>query len=54
LDFKLPSSTGYLTVTDTSGDSVFGSINLGGSAAQSGDGLEPTGIALVSTPIPGS
>jgi YVTN family beta-propeller protein len=47
-------ATGYLTVVDTSGNSVVGSINLGGSGPQSGDGLEPTGIALVSTPTPGS
>ena len=46
--------TAYVTVIDTSGDSVVGSINLGGSEPQSGDGDEPTGIALVSTPTPGS
>jgi YVTN family beta-propeller protein len=47
-------SAAYVTVIDTSGDSVVGSVNLGGSEAQSGDGYEPTGIALVSTPTPGS
>lgn len=47
-------STAYVTVIKTSGDSVIGSINLGGSAAQSGDGYDPTGIALTSTPTPGS
>jgi hypothetical protein len=43
-----------VTVVSTSDDSVVGSINLGGSAPQSGDGYEPTGIALVGTPTPGS
>jgi YVTN family beta-propeller protein len=47
-------STAYVTVINTSGNSVVGSINLGGSESQSGDGDEPTGIALVSTPTPGS
>jgi YVTN family beta-propeller protein len=47
-------STAYVTVINTSGNSVVGSINLGGSDPQSGDGDEPTGIALVSTPTPGS
>jgi YVTN family beta-propeller protein len=47
-------ASAYVTLIDTSGDSVVGSINLGGSEPQSGDGYEPTGIALVSTPTPGS
>jgi YVTN family beta-propeller protein len=47
-------ASAYVTLVDTSGDSVVGSLNLGGSEAQSGDGYEPTGIALVSTPTPGS
>lgn len=47
-------SAAYVTVINTSGDSVVGSVNLGGSEPQSGDGYEPTGIALVSTPTPGS
>jgi phospholipase C len=44
----------YVTLIDTSGDSVVGSVNLGGTEPQSGDGFEPTGIALVSTPTTGS
>ena len=33
---------------------MVGSVNLGGSEPQSGDGYTPTGIALVSAPTPGS
>lgn len=47
-------SLAYVTLVDTSGNTVVGSVNLGGSAAQSGDGYEPTGIVLTSTPTPGS
>lgn len=47
-------SAAYVTLVDTAGDTVVGSINLGGSTAQSGDGYEPTGIVLTSTPTPGS
>ncbi|HZZ50083.1 MAG TPA: YncE family protein [Pseudonocardia sp.] len=47
-------SAAYVTVIDTSGNSVVGSVNLGGSEPQSGDGYTLTGIALVSTPTPGS
>jgi hypothetical protein len=43
-----------VTVLDTAIDSTVGSINLGGSTPQSGDGYEPTGIALTSTPTAGS
>jgi YVTN family beta-propeller protein len=43
-----------VTVVDTATNTALGSINLGGTEAQSGDGYEPTGIALTSTPTPGS
>jgi YVTN family beta-propeller protein len=46
-------TSGILTVLDTSHDSVVGSLNLGGSGANSGDGMDPTGIVLTSTPTPG-
>jgi YVTN family beta-propeller protein len=42
-----------VTVVDTATNTALGSINLGGTEAQSGDGYEPTGIALTSTPTPG-
>lgn len=44
----------YVQVIDTSDDSLVGDVNLGGSVAHSGDGYGPNGIALVSTPTPGS
>jgi YVTN family beta-propeller protein len=47
-------SLAYITLLDTKTATVVGSLNLGGSAAQSGDGYEPTGIALTTTPTPGS
>lgn len=47
-------TSAYLTVVKTADDSVIGSINLGGSEPQSGDGFEPTGLVLTSTPTPGS
>jgi YVTN family beta-propeller protein len=47
-------SAAYVTLVDTSDNAVAGSINLGCSAAQSGDGYEPTGIVLTSTPTPES
>jgi YVTN family beta-propeller protein len=47
-------SAAYVTLVDTSDNAVAGSINLGGTTAQSGDGYEPTGIVLTSTPTPGS
>jgi YVTN family beta-propeller protein len=43
-----------VTVVDTATNTALGSINLGGTEAQSGDGYEPTGIALTGTPTPGS
>jgi YVTN family beta-propeller protein len=47
-------SLAYVTLLDTKTDTVAGSLNLGGTAAQSADGYEPTGIALTKTPTPGS
>jgi YVTN family beta-propeller protein len=44
----------YVSVVDRATDAVVSTINLGGSEANSGAGYEPTGIALVSTPTPGS
>jgi YVTN family beta-propeller protein len=46
-------TSAILTVVDTSNDSVVGSLNLGGEGANSGDGTDPTGIVLTSTPTPG-
>ncbi len=45
-------TSAVLTVFDTSDDSVVGSLNLGGYGANSGDGTDPTGIVLTSTPTP--
>jgi YVTN family beta-propeller protein len=45
-------TSGILTVVDTSKDSVVGSLNLGGEGPNSGDGMDPTGIVLTSTPTP--
>jgi YVTN family beta-propeller protein len=45
-------TSAILTVLDTSNNSVVGSLNLGGFGAQSGDGTDPTGIVLTSTPTP--
>jgi YVTN family beta-propeller protein len=45
-------TSAILTVFDTSNDSVAGSLNLGGFGAQSGDGTDPTGIVMTSTPTP--
>jgi YVTN family beta-propeller protein len=42
-----------LTVIDTKTLDTVGSLNLGGYGANSGDGLNPTGIVLTSTPTPG-
>jgi len=47
-------SLAYVTLLDTKTATVVGSLNLGGTAAQSGDGYEPTGIVLTTTPTPGS
>jgi YVTN family beta-propeller protein len=47
-------TSGIVTVFDTSNGSNVGSFNVGyGGAANSGDGEEPTGIALTTTPTPG-
>jgi YVTN family beta-propeller protein len=48
-------TSGIVTVIDTANDTVAGSFNVGyGGAANAGDGEEPTGMALTSTPTPGS
>jgi YVTN family beta-propeller protein len=47
-------TSAYVTVVNTANNSVVGSINLGGSEANSADGYGPNGIALTSTPTPGS
>ncbi len=47
-------SSAFVTVLNTADDSVVGSINLGGTTAQSGDGYEPTGIVLTPAPTAGS
>jgi len=47
-------SLAYIALLDTKTATVAGSLNLGGSAAQSGDGYEPAGIVLTTTPTPGS
>jgi YVTN family beta-propeller protein len=48
-------TSGIVTVFDTSNDSLVGSFNVGyGQYPNAGDGEEPTGIALTSTPTPGS
>jgi YVTN family beta-propeller protein len=47
-------TSGIVTVFDTSNDSLVGSFNVGyGGEPNSGDGEEPTGIVLTSTPTPG-
>jgi YVTN family beta-propeller protein len=46
-------NSGILTVLSTSNDSVVGNVNLGGGGANSGDGLDPTGIVMTTTPTPG-
>jgi YVTN family beta-propeller protein len=48
-------TSGIVTVFDTSNDSLVGTFNVGyGGEANAGDGEEPTGIVLTSTPTPGS
>jgi YVTN family beta-propeller protein len=47
-------SAGTVTVLNTATDAVVRDINLGGKRAQSGDGFDPAGIVLVTTPAPGS
>ncbi len=46
--------SGILYVVDTATGVVAGSTNLGGDGAQSGDGLDPSGIVLTSTATPQS
>jgi YVTN family beta-propeller protein len=46
-------TSGIVTVFDTSNDSLVGSFNVGyGGEPNAGDGEEPTGIVLTSTPTP--
>jgi YVTN family beta-propeller protein len=46
-------TSGIVTVFDTATDSLVGSFNVGyGGEPNAGDGEEPTGIALTSTPTP--
>jgi YVTN family beta-propeller protein len=48
-------TSGIVTVFGTASDSLVGSFNVGyGGEANAGDGEEPTGIVLTSTPTPGS
>ena len=47
-------TNGSVTVLDTSDGAIVGQVNLGGHGPQSGDGLEPTGIVLTTTPTAGS
>ncbi|HTT91959.1 MAG TPA: YncE family protein [Acidimicrobiales bacterium] len=44
--------SGILYVVDTATGAVTGQTNLGGDGAQSGDGLDPSGIVLTSTATP--
>jgi YVTN family beta-propeller protein len=48
-------TSGIVTVFDTATDGLVGSFNVGyGQTPNSGDGEEPTGIVLTTTPTPGS
>lgn len=47
-------SAGSVAVLSTATGAVVGDINLGGEGAQSGDGYDPAGIVLVTTPTPGA
>jgi YVTN family beta-propeller protein len=48
-------TSAVVTVFDTANDSSVGSFNVGyGGEPNSGDGTEPTGIVLTTTPTPGS
>ncbi|MGH3296849.1 MAG: YncE family protein, partial [Trebonia sp.] len=48
-------TSGVVSVFDTSSDSLVGTFNVGyGGAANAGDGEEPTGIVLTTTPTPTS
>ena len=44
--------SGIVYVVDTATGAVTGQANLGGNGAQSGDGLDPSGIVLTSTATP--
>jgi YVTN family beta-propeller protein len=46
--------SGVMTVINTVTGHRVGSTNLGGYGANSGDGLDPTGVVLTATPTPGS
>jgi YVTN family beta-propeller protein len=46
--------SGVMTVINTVTGHRVGSANLGGYGANSGDGLDPTGVVLTATPTPGS
>lgn len=45
--------SGVMTVINTVTGHRVGSTNLGGDGANSGDGLDPTGVVLTATPTPG-
>lgn len=47
-------TSGSLTVIDLSSGATAGQIDLGGEGPNSGDGLEPTGVVLTTTPTAGS
>jgi YVTN family beta-propeller protein len=47
-------SLGTVAVLDTATDTVVNDIQLGSYGPQSGDGYDPAGIVLVTTPTPGS
>jgi DNA-binding beta-propeller fold protein YncE len=48
-------TSGIVTVFDTADNTLVGSFNVGyGGEPNAGDGEEPTGIVLTSTPTPGS
>lgn len=46
--------SGIAAVLDPSSGASLAQVNLGGEGPQSGDGLDPTGIVLTSSPTPGS
>jgi hypothetical protein len=46
--------SGIMTVINTRTGHRVGSNNLGGDGANSGDGLNPTGMVHTATPTPGS
>jgi YVTN family beta-propeller protein len=47
-------TSAIVSVLSTANLNVAGSVNLGGEGANSGDGFEPTGMALTATPTVGS